>query len=429
MKHLIRSVPSLALAILFSAAGIAAQSGTPVPTPAATPVPKIDQIEEEKKLIQKETELIKARIEYLKAISEASGSNSVTKETSGGKTTFATPEPTPVVEVTALSYEALDEVADKVEQRVRPHIGGYDRLVLFYEPDFLALSRYRIYREQAKVALANYAAFVKALRDSADRGGPKIAGVESGGDNRGGGLITGLSIPSMAGTTIKSVAELISLFRTDRTITESLDTIDKHGAVNAVIAGRMLNSGNGLRVYNPEQFVPEYDVGIGDENSFYNTLAELQAASAFIEYFIDTNKRPAEGRQPGDELSRFYATAKVLKGQFDSLSFAVTPDIFPETPAEKNDATEFRNMVRAEKLDRFMRAATRGTGVLRVRLIASGGSRRESRNLLLGSKMDYSGSAVIEVSLYDADGTMRLSEVIRHHTGFRKFKPRVNVQP
>ena len=86
-------------------------------------------------------------------------------------------------------------------------------------------------------------------------------------------------------------------------------------------------------------------------------------------------------------------------------------------------------MVRAEKLDRFMRSAGRGTGVLRVRLLASGGSRRESRNLLLGNKIDYSGSAVIEVSLYDADGTMRLSEVIRHHTGFRKFKPRVNVQP
>ncbi len=428
MKHLIRSVPSLTLAVLFTAAGIAAQSGTPVPTPAATPVPKIDQIEEEKKLIQKETELIKARIEYLKAISEASGSSSITKDTSGGKTTFATPEPTPVVEVTALSYEALDEVADKVEQRVRPHIGGYDRLVLFYEPDFLALSRYRIYREQAKVALANYKAFITALRESENRGGPKIAGVESG-DNRGGGLITGLSIPSMAGTTIKSVAELISLFRTDRTITESLDTIDKRGAVNAVIAGRMLNAVNGLRVYNPEQFVPEYDVGIGDENSFYNTLAELQAASAFIEYFIDTNKRQGEGRQPSDELARFLATAKVIKGQFDALSFAITPDIFPETPAEKNDATEFRNMVRAEKLDRFMRNASRGTGVLRVRLIASGGSRRESRNLLLGNKIDYSGSAVIEVSLYDADGTMRLSEVIRHHTGFRKFKPRVTVQP
>lgn len=426
MKELISIAPLVALTIILTAAGASAQNGTPTPSP--TPVPKIDQIEEEKKLIQKETELIKARIEYLKAISEASGASSVTKDTSGGKTTFATPEPTPVVEVTALSYEALDEVADKVDQRVKPYMGGYDRLVLFYEPDFLALSRYRIYREQAKLALANYAAFVKALNDAARGGGPKIAGVESGGD-RGGGLITGLSIPSIAGTTIKSVAELISLFRTDRTITESMDTIDKRGAVNAVIAGRMLASNNGLKVYNPEQFVPEYDIGIGDENSFYNTLAELQAASAYIEYFIDANKRSGEGRQTGDELGRFLATAKLIKGQFDALSFAITPDIFPETPAEKNDATEFRNMVRAEKLDRFMRSAGRGTGVLRVRLLASGGSRRESRNLLLGNKIDYSGSAVIEVSLYDADGTMRLSEVIRHHTGFRKFKPRVNVQP
>ncbi|MBX7055675.1 MAG: hypothetical protein K1X36_12030, partial [Pyrinomonadaceae bacterium] len=286
MKDLIRIAPFVALNIFLAAGGVSAQTATPTPSP--TPVSKIDQIDEEMKLVKKETELIKARIDYLKAISDASGASSVTRDTSGGKTTFATPEPTPVVEVTALSYEALDEVADKVDQRIRPHIGGYDRLVMFYEPDFLALSRYRIYREQAKLALANYAAFVKALNDGARGGGPKIAGVESGGDR--GGLITGLTIPSMAGTTIKSVAELISLFRTDRTITESMDTIDKRGAVNAVIAGRILTAGNGLKVYNPEQFVPEYDVGIGDENSFYNTLAELQAAGAFIEYFIDANK-------------------------------------------------------------------------------------------------------------------------------------------
>lgn len=42
--------------------------------------------------------------------------------------------------------------------------------------------------------------------------------------------------------------------------------------------------------------------------------------------------------------------------------------------------------------------------------------------MLLGAKTDYSGSAVVEVALYDADGTMLVNEVFSYHTGFRKFK-------
>lgn len=422
MKQIIRS----AIALLLITLGTWAQTESPTPTP--TPLSKIDQIAEQKKLIERETELLKARIEYLKAYNEATGASGMNRENSGGKTTFTAPDQTPVIEVTSLSYEALDEVATKVDQHLRPHIGRYDRLVLFYEPDFLALSRYRIYREQAKLALANYEVLVKAVNDAAGSGGQKSVGIESVSETRSGGLITALGLPSIAGSTIRSVAELISLFRTDQTITESMDTIDRKGAVSAVIAGRMLSSNSGLLVYNPEQFVPEYDVGISDDNSFYNTLARLQAANAYIDYFIDSNKRLVEGRQPGDELARLLASAKIVKAQLATLSFAITPDIFPETPSEKIDATEFRSMVRAEKLDRFLRNGSGGAGILRVRLLASGGSRRESRNLLLGNKTDYSGSAVIELSLYDADGTMRLSEVIRHHTGFRKFKPKLNIQ-
>jgi hypothetical protein len=79
-------------------------------------------------------------------------------------------------------------------------------------------------------------------------------------------------------------------------------------------------------------------------------------------------------------------------------------------------------MLRAEKLDKVLSGGDAKVGVMKLRLLSSGGARRDKKNLLLGGNTDYSGSAVVEVSLYDADGTMRASEVFSYHTGFRKFK-------
>ncbi len=92
--------------------------------------------------------------------------------------------------------------------------------------------------------------------------------------------------------------------------------------------------------------------------------------------------------------------------------------------------SEFRQLIRAEKLDQFLRGgspvlgrrAESHVGILKLRVLASGGSRRETRNFFLGNKISYSGSAIIEVLLFDADGTLRASEIFSFHTGFRKMK-------
>ncbi len=411
----------IAVTMIILAISAAAQGGTPTPTPAATPIPRIDVLEEQKKLIEKETELLKARTEYLKAYADAAGNSSVTRDSSGGKTAFATDEK-PILETVALSYEAIDEIADKVDGRIRPFMGNYDRIVLFYEPDFLALSRYRLYREEARLALANYEALIKAIEEEAKKPvDEKVIETESTDKRDGNPLITALSMPGIAGAAVKSVADLISLFRTDKTITQSVNVVDAK-SLNAVVAGTLLQNGGGKPIYNPEQFVPEYDIGIGDPNSFYQTVSRLRASAGYVDYLLEAAEHAAPRQQKSESFARLLASIKIVKRQLDLLSFKIEQDPIPETPAEKADFTEFRSMVRAEKLDRFFGAANGRTGILKVRLLSSGGSRRESRNLILGTKTDFSGSAVIELALYDTDGTMRVSEVMLHHTGFRKYR-------
>ena len=404
--------------IIYFAIFASAQSETPTPSP--TPLPRIDLIEEQKKLIEKETELLEARTKYLKAYADAAGASSATRDTTGGKTTFQL-DKEPILETIALSYEAVDEIAGRVDTRIKPFMGNYDRVVLFYEPDFLALSRYRLYREEAKLALANYEALIKAVEEEAKKqDAEKDVGIESI-DRSGGGLITALSMPGIVGAAVKSVADLISLFRTDTTISESINVIDTK-SLNAVIAGKLLGNQSGKIIYNPEQFVPEYDIGIGDPNSFYQTVSRLRASAGYVDYLMEAIDHLPPKQQRSEGTARLVASIRIVKRQLDLLAFKIEQDPIPETPAERAAYTEFRSMVRAEKLDRFLNAATGRTGILKVRLLTSGGSRRESRNLLLGTKTDYSGSAVIELALYDTDGTMRISKVMLHHTGFRKFR-------
>ncbi len=410
-----RILPAL---VLLNALALVTLSQEASPTPATTPIPQTVLLDEQKKLVELQTQLLKAQIEYLKAYSEASGSSSASRDNTGGKISYTTNDK-PIFEVIDLSYDALNEVAGRVRDRIAPYSAGYDRIVVFDEQDFAALSRYRIYREEAKLALSNYEKLLKEVEAYADdsRKINSIRPESVDGTNRN-PLITTLGLPGIAGSAIKSVAELMSLFRSETEITQSRMQVEQR-TVNTVMAGVLLKDGR-LKVYNSAQFVPEYDLGINDPESFYQTLSKLRAAAAIVFYLEEaaSKEKPADRNEPS--FARLLASIRMMKRQLNMLSFSIEPDPIPEKDTEKAIYTEFRAMVRAEKLENFITAG-RNVGILKFKVLSSGGSHRERKNLLLGTRNDYSGSVVLELALYDLDGTMRVSEVMKHHTGFRKY--------
>lgn len=415
----------LLIAVLASLSfGTNAQNPTPTPADG-------ESLEAREERIKEEIRLLEARIKYLNTIRSAAGSSSITAATSGGTTTFAmTPNTQANLETVSLSYEALQEIAQMIDRNLKPTVSQYRGLVIYHEVDFLALTRYRLYREQVRMALANYEAIVKRIEDEAASG--TAAGMtgsvrpKSVRNLGAEGLVTALSAPSIATSAIKSVAELVSLFRTDQTITQSRDVVDKD-SLGTVVAGTFLKANPNLVVYHPEQFVPEWELGVRDENSLYSQLSRINAAEAYLNYFLDeTEKLPAAERE-SPPLNRIIAAAKLVQKQISNLGFTTYPTERTaggdqNAQANQNRVSEFRQMLRAEKLDRMLTRSDARVGVMKLKLLASGGARRDKRNLLLGGKTDYSGSAVVEVALYDADGTMRASEVFSYHTGFRKFK-------
>ncbi|MEP7147374.1 MAG: hypothetical protein ABI857_00640 [Acidobacteriota bacterium] len=393
-------------------------------TTAATPS-SADGLEAREERLLAEIKILEAQIKLLNTIRSAAGSSDITAATSGGATNFATAAQ-PNLETVSLSYEAVQEISRTIDRELKPIVSQYRGLVIYHEPDFLALARYRFYREQVRLALANYESIVKRIEDEAKttEGNAALKNTIQPRSVRGMGseaLVTALGAPGIATAAVKSVAELLSLFRTDTTITQSRDVVDRD-SLGAVVAGTFLKANPNLVVYYPEQFVPEYEIGSSDENSIYSQLSRINAAEAYLNYFLDEVEDLSPARR--DQLGRIIAAAKVVQTQIHDLGFSTPTERGSEQSAQASArVSEFRQMMRAEKLDRMLNpGAGAKVGVIKIRLLASGGARREKRNLLLGGKTDYSGSAVVEVALYDADGTMRASEVFSYHTGFRKFK-------
>jgi hypothetical protein len=201
--------------------------------------------------------------------------------------------------------------------------------------------------------------------------------------------------------------------------------VDKD-SLGTVVAGTFLKANPNLVVYHPEQFVAEWDLGIRDESSLYSQLSRINAAEAYLNYFLDEMEKLPAAERGSPPLNRILAAAHLVQKQISNLGFTYPAERAAggdqNAQANQHRVSEFRQMLRAEKLDRMLTRNDARVGVMKLRLLASGGARRDKRNLLLGGKTDYSGSAVVEVALYDADGTMRASEVFSYHTGFRKFK-------
>ncbi len=114
-------------------------------------------------------------------------------------------------------------------------------------------------------------------------------------------------MPSLATGVVKSVADLISLFRTDRTITQSTGTVDEK-ALDTLLAGVLMTNHPSLRIFNPDQFVPEYEIGIGERSSFYDDLTRLSMADAYLDSFLSEMTKAGVDKAAPSTITRLVAS-------------------------------------------------------------------------------------------------------------------------
>ncbi len=380
-------------------------------------------LQQQIELIKKQQEFEKAKSDLanqrLKEIIEALPKNTGLKVPES-KTTFAD-DAKPSAETTALSYEALKALSEQIEPFIRPITSQYTGILIHNEPDFIALAKFRVYRSQSEAALKNFEIWRKKLEAKADRN------PNAGDDIRiksWDPVTSALSLPTIATAFAGSVGELLSLFRTETSITESTDTIDQK-ALGTAIANQLKKGNRDLKILYPEAFVPEYDLESEGRESILIRVSEINQAYTEVTSFLTWANKLTDAQR--DSISALVEEARLVKAQLQALAVANEKvggqedrGTDEDTPRQKY--SDLRQLVRAQKLDRFIRQGGGSRiGILKVRSLASGGSRRETRNLFLGNKIRYSGSVTIELLLFDVDGMLQASEIFSLHTGFRKL--------
>jgi hypothetical protein len=155
-------------------------------------------------------------------------------------------------------------------------------------------------------------------------------------------------------------------------------------------------------------------------------VSEINQAFVEVTSFLQWANKLTDTQR--GSISGLIEEAKLVKAQLQALAVAnehiggEAESRGGEDDRPRQRYSDLRQLVRAEKLDRFIRQ-TGGSkvGILKLRSLASGGSRRETRNLFLGNKIRYSGSVTLELLLFDIDGMLQASEIFSLHTGFKKL--------
>jgi hypothetical protein len=248
-----------------------------------------------------------------------------------------------------------------------------------------------------------------------------------------------------ANSTLQTVIQLVSLFRTDTTITGTSITLDTDA-----IAAQL---GNNLKRFHPSLIV-EYPALMWEKDSlilrkFGQMNEKFDAISGHpleIEMFLIVLGRREEiieeqiKKQPSlgtpEETSKVFNLAtgmakdehqgrtnrlNDLKRRFAALEISVGALAKGlQSADEKTGATALSTMAKAEALMNALDQSNTYSVLLKV--VAGGGATRVDRNLFTGSKLRQLGGAVFVATLVDNKGTILLTNVSKGFLGYSNLK-------
>lgn len=389
--------------LIFACGAPGALGQEPDAQPAVTPDPRVAELKKELELEKLRTDLAEQRKKTLAARLPDS-SNDPANKTLTGEIKVEDKTNTFETESVALSYEALSLLARQISSKLQAGAGDLNQVVIYNDSDFPTLVQYRIFESQAVSSLDAY-----HLLLTVEGGGKRGA---SRGVSRGIASEV-LQLGTIGTDVVRSAIDFISLFRTDTAIENKKVSIEET-ALGALVANEMRSTRPNFKVFFPAAYIPEHDWEPADENSVLTQLTKLYSYQAIAKAVIADYERTAPAEKVKHQFYRQIPALTALNEQVARLLANY------EKPDGESAGKRLRDLVRAEQLYRMLESDPR-TGILQLKVLEAGGSERITRNLILGSKIRHSGSAIVEYLLFDKSGALRLSEVFYYHTGFQKM--------
>jgi hypothetical protein len=302
-----------------------------------------------------------------------------------------------VTPIQKLAHKAMSGAAEKMAADIAKLT--LNTVVIHNEADVAAVARYRSVMGQIELLRDGYdaadgGAAVGPTPDAAAAAAPLIFG------------------PALAGAAVKSVIDLLALFRTNVDIKGSAVTFEDASVV-AETAKRLRAKKPDLKILYPTLIpagsVTTLDVNASEMLTGLRALATTRqralAEVASFEARTEDEKKanPTEGAR--------VVSLKALNAGYDQLLAGI---------AQAGDATQTPSLsllLRGEAL--AQRMASEGVAILYVKAV--GGGESLVKQNLLRSRLSHRGTSILTYLLFDKSGELLQSNVYAESTDCEKF--------
>jgi hypothetical protein len=390
LKHPAVLRTTMAMFILVAASSlpnnVLAQTPTPTPVPQNPFQDEINELQHKIDLLTKQAELLtkeKAEVVAEKDLIKAYLPTASATPLTGS----ATLDSNAVMESHFIAYKSMSEVAKYMGTKVT----GFKTLVVYNDRDVSGLQHYATVIAQ----LENLQKYYSELLKKPSPQNPEAA-------------TAALLAPELATTMLKSVADVLAMFRTNTDIKGVSITIEE-----AAFVSQLKQHLTGVTLMYPGLYPPNLLVAAStDSDSLMKMISNIfeqkvKADEIIKDYEASTDKKAHPYR---DRVTRF----KAMNDQFDKFVAALT------ALDATTGASPMTNLVRAEKLHKTLKKGD--SGMLYVKVMKAGGNNKITQNLFKGTKISHSGGVVVSYIIFNNSGEVALADTLYNYDGYLRIK-------
>lgn len=337
--------------------------------------PKDPELEKLQKELEKETLLAQIAVQKKKALTESLPPTSAITPPEG-KTEV---DEKVLIEAQILAYRMLDTAATAIANVVTPKAGA--AIVIHNSTDLAAVGAYRAFAGQMDVLAKQYATIAPGPAPV-----PQAAAIAGAG-------IVGVT------AAVKTVIDLVALFRTDRKIQGVVVDITDLALVSEV-AGKL--AANKKKVYVTELFPLEIQTEHGA--TVQGHLDRVRDAAVAAKLRVDALSAGTDKDKAGARLNEL----DKIRAAFDDLLTRV---------AGEGTGPVLGVLIRGAAVETFLKKGN----VLYLKVLKAGGTNETKKNIFGSSKeVQHSGGVIVNYVLFDTDGSVLLSSTVNAYSGEMK---------
>lgn len=321
-------------------------------------------------------------------------------------TTFGT-LPTVPIESKLLVFQSSGEVAETIAQEIVQISSESDSkaIVVYSQREFAKVNGYRLYSSIRKGLVAAYKENGIKLEQPKPDSGTRELGNQSS--------------PLQTSTTVlKSVAELLSYFRSEDVINPNEYTPTNSNFLIAQLVSALRKKKSTIKVYAPSIYLNNFEQYNSPIEIFLTELNEL----AMLKAQAQKQMSLLSDSQKIQRLAQLNEQADLLLNLLKETEIQPEPSK-PDHGVASNGSQIFQLIQGAQISDLLN---SRDKRVLVIDLLTSGGSTRTRRSLFTsmftGQSVSYSGGVAVQYFLVNPDNSFAAGDVVYRSSGFKSMR-------